>query len=378
MSAHWARWSTDAARHPWTVGLEEEVMLLDARTWRLANQGEEVLDAAPAALRPSLGAETHACIVELITGVHDTIAGATAELGALRGRLAETCADLGVRAAVSGTHPEATAGDVRVSSHERYAALGAELRALARREPTMALHVHVAVPDGDAAVRALDGLRADLPLVLALAANSPFWRGEDSGFAAFRPQLFSMFPRSGIARAFGRYDEWVAAVDRLVGAGAIPDSSFLWWDARLRPAIGTVEVRVMDAQTRIADTAALAALVQCLVRRHAEGGPVDGGPSEVVCENRFLAARDGLDGGLIDTRTGHLRSVRALLTETLAACAATASRLRCDAELAGVSALAAEPGYRRQRRIAQRYGVAAVTPWAARDFAGTRPAPVPA
>src|SRR5206468_9669316 len=114
MCAHWARWSTDAARRPWTVGLEEEVLLLDARTWRPANQGEELIEAAPAALRPSLGAETHACVVELITGVHGTIADAAAELSALRGRLAQPCPALGVRAAVSGTHPEARAGDVRV------------------------------------------------------------------------------------------------------------------------------------------------------------------------------------------------------------------------------------------------------------------------
>src|SRR3954466_205858 len=117
----------------------------------------------------------------------------------------------------------------------------------------MALHVHVAVPDGATAVRALDGLRDDLPLLLALSANSPFWRGADSGFASMRTPIFSMFPRVGIARHFGAYAEYVRAVEAVVGSGAIRDPSFLWWDARIQPRFGTVEVRIMDAQSRVTD-----------------------------------------------------------------------------------------------------------------------------
>jgi glutamate---cysteine ligase / carboxylate-amine ligase len=245
---------------------------------------------------------------------------------------------------------------------------------LARREPTMALHVHVAVPDAEAAVRASNGLRGDLPVLLALAANSPFWRGEDSGFDAIRIPIFSMFPRMGPPRAFRDYGEWVGVVDALVGTGAIPDAGFLWWDVRLRPHIGTVEVRVMDAQSRPADTAALVAAVQCLVRVHAEAAGAPGPEPEVLAENRFLAARDGLRAELVDVSRRARRPAADVLAELLDACAPRAAELRCAMELAGVRTLAADPGAVRQRAIAGREGVAAVPRRLAEQFVPARAA----
>ena len=146
-------------------------------------------------------------------------------------------------------------------------------------------------------MRALDGLREELPLLLALSANSPYWQGRDSGLASARIPVFQAFPRTGTPRAFGTYEAYVEAVDVLIRCDAIPEPTFLWWDARLQPRLGTIEVRIMDAQTRVRDTAALAALVQCLVRREALERADDREPlaPEVVEENRFLAARDGMD-----------------------------------------------------------------------------------
>ena len=161
-----------------------------------------------------------------------------------------------------------------------------------------ALHVHVGVPDPEAAIRAINRLRAHLPLLLALSANSPSG-GRDTGLASARTPLFQAFPRVGIPRAFADYADYVEAIDLLMRCDAFPEPTFLWWDVRLQPRFGTVEVRIMDAQTTVADYAAIAALVQCLVRleverRNRQDRLIE--PPEVLAENRFLAARDGVEG----------------------------------------------------------------------------------
>jgi carboxylate-amine ligase len=262
----------------------------------------------------------------------------------------------------------ATDAEVTLSAGARYEQIGDTMGALARREPTMAQHVHVAVPDTASALRALNGLRGDLPLVLALSANSPFWRGGDSGFASIRTPIFSMFPRVGIPRRFGGYGQYVAVVDQMLRSGAIPEPGFLWWDVRLRPRLGTVEIRIMDAQTRVGDAAALAALVHCLVYRHAHGlEPGDPG-TELLAENRFLAARDGLDAHLIDGGTRSRRPALDALSEVLDACRAAADRIGCSPDLARIGALALDHGAARQRRYARRAGLAALPAWLAEQF----------
>jgi carboxylate-amine ligase len=257
-------------------------------------------------------------------------------------------------------HPLALGADVALACDRRHREIGSTMRALARREPTMALHVHVAVPDGEAAVRALDGLRHDLPLLLALSANSPFWRGRDSGFASMRTPVFSMFPRVGIPRPFGRYAGYVGAVDAMLRSGAITDPGFLWWDARLQPRLGTVEVRIMDAQTSVGDVAALAAVVQCLVCRHAGSPAARSAAPEMLDENRFLASRDGMRAELIDASVTARRPAADLLAALVESCRPLATELGCAAELAAAEILAADPGDVWQRRLAARDGLGCV------------------
>ena len=255
-----------------------------------------------------------------------------------------------------------------MSPGARYQSIYDSMRELARREPTFALHVHVAVPDPEAAIRALRGLRVHVPLLLALAANSPFWQGRDTGLASARVPVFGTFPRVGIPRPFNAYTEYVEAIDVLLRCGAFPEPTFLWWDVRLQPKLGTIEVRIMDAQTRAADNAALAALVQC--DRPARG-------------DRGLRRRgDRLRGPRCSTRTaswpratGCRRSSstpsatgrRPARGDPRASCSPRcgphAAALGCEAELAAVRALAAEPGYHRQRLLA---GVAPGRPGRAR------------
>jgi carboxylate-amine ligase len=370
--APWARWSRAGADRPWTVGVEEEVMLLDARTRSVANRIDDVLAALPAALAGHASAETHACVLELKTAPHTTIAAVAAELATLRPALDDILRDeLGLCAAAAGTHPLAIRSEVTVTPDPRHREIAETMGALAHREPTMALHVHVAVPDGAAAVRALDGLRDDLPLLLALSANSPFWRRCDSAFASVRTPIFSMFPRVGIPRRFGSYARYAAAIDRMLSSVAIRDPSFLWWDARLQPRLGTVEVRIMDAQSRVADVAALAALVQCLVRWQADERGHAATDAEVLAENRFLAARDGIDAVFIDDRSGR-RAASDVLAERLEACRPYAAALGCLSELAHVAALARDPGHARQRRLAARKGLDGLVASLVEDFARAR------
>ena len=366
----WARWNPAAADRPWTVGVEEEVMLLDARTWSMTSRIDEVRAVLAAPVAASASAETHASVLELKTAPHATVAGAMAELALLRHGVDSALRDeLGLRAAVAGMHPLALASDIAVASGSRQREIAATMRVLARREPTMALHVHVAVPDAESAVRALDGLRDELPVLLALSSNSPFWRGRDSGFASMRTPIFSTFPRVGIPRHFGRYASYVRAVDIMLRSRAVPDPGYLWWDARLQPLLGTVEVRIMDAQTSVANVAALTALVQCLVRRHAELGRAGVTEPVVLDENRFLAARDGMRAELIDDVSGSRRPVGDTLAALLDACRPFAAALGCRAELSAANALAADPGEVRQRRVAARDGLASLPAYLSAAFA---------
>ena len=365
----WAEWSPAAADRPWTIGLEEEVMLLDPRGWSVANRVDDVLAALPRELADRASAEVHACVIELKSTPSSTVAQASAQIAHLRRTLARTLDGLELCAAAAGTHPLAVGSDVAVSSGARYGAVLATMRALSRREPTMALHVHVAVPDGATAVRALDRLRAELPLLLALSASSPYWRGADSGFSSMRTPIFSAFPRVGIPRRFGSYAAYVGAVETMLRAGAIPEPSFLWWDARLQPRLGTLELRIMDAQSHVADVAAIAAVAQCLVmcRASRESGRVLPDP-DVLAENRFLAARDGMAAMLIEPDGGR-RPMADAIAELLEECRPAAAALGCASELATAAELAADPGCERQRRVAAREGVARLPAALAHAFA---------
>jgi len=261
---------------------------------------------------------------------------------------------------VAGTHPLAVWDQIEISDGERYGVVRESMRELARREPTCALHVHVAVPGAEAAIRALAGLREDLPLLLALSANSPYWQGRDTGLASARIPILAMFPRVSIPPPVSSYGEYVAAVELLTASRAVADPSFIWWDARLRPHIGTVEVRIMDAQTTMAETAGLAALVQCLVRHHAVEPAPGELTAEALAENRFIASRDGIAAQLIRAQPPHLEPAADRLARTLSDCAPLAAELGCAHELEGLAALLAQPGHARQRSIARRDGLDAV------------------
>jgi len=301
--ARLAKWSDWPPSRPLSVGIEEEVMLLDPLDWSLAQRADQVLPRLSTRLRACAGLETHGAVIELASAPGETAADAIGEIEELRGLLAVELAVLGLRVASAGTHPVALWSDMEVSGDERYQLVYGAMRELARREPTFALHVHIGVPDPESAIRLHNRLRGHLPLLLALSGNSPFWQGRDTGLASARTPVFQAFPRVGIPRAFASYTDYVETVDLLIRCDAVPEPTFLWWDVRPQPRFGTVEVRVMDAQTTVAHTGALVALVQAIARLELEEGYNSQGlidAPEVLAENRFLAARDGMEARLID------------------------------------------------------------------------------
>jgi carboxylate-amine ligase len=351
-AGEWAVWQASA---PYTVGLEEELMLLDPDDFALAQRSDDVLPRLPAELAAHVSAETHQAAIELATRPHATVGEAIAELRELRAWLAAELDGLGLTVAGAGTHPFAQWTETRVSPASRYQVILRTMADLARREPTFALHVHVGVGDPERAVRLLNRLRTHLPVLLALSANSPFWQGRATGLASTRTPVFGMFPRTGIPRRFSSYGDWVETVDALLRCGAFPEPTFLWWDIRPQPKLGTVEIRVMDAQSRMEATAALVALVQAVARLELEEGfapTVLVGADEVLAENRFLAARDGIEAELLDAAAGRAGPARDALATLLDAARPHADALGCRDELELVWRLAAEPGFGRQLDIA--------------------------
>jgi carboxylate-amine ligase len=349
----WAEWGETEA---YSLGAEEEVMLLNPTDWSLAQQSERVFAGVTRDLEGHLGGETQSSIVELASGIHSDVASLAEELEALRWALELELSSLGLRAASAGTHPFTVWHETVVTARPRQKAVYGSMRELARREPTMALHVHVGVPDAEDGIRLANRMRAHLPVLLALSVNSPFWQGRDTGLSSARTPLFQAFPRVGIPRAFDDYADWLETVSLLIRCEAFPDPTFLWWDVRPRPPYGTVEVRICDAQTRARETAALAALVQCIARLEVEEGHVDDlvvGSPEVLVENRFLAARDGMDAQLIDPRQARRVPVRDQVAELLDACLPHATDLGCAEELEGIRQLAERTGADRQLDLAR-------------------------
>lgn len=249
---------------PFSLGVEEELFLVDPVTGGQINAGNAVLERLAGA-GGTVEREQHACQVELITGVCSTAAEAVRELRQLRGQVVATGA--GVLGA--GTHPSAAEGDAEITDKARYERIR-ELLGDAIATPVNALHVHVGMPDADTAIRAFNGLRRHLPLLQALGANSPFRHGRDTGLASAREVTMRGWPRSGVPRAMHDFDDFCATSALLARAADVPDYTWFWWKLRPHPRLGTVEIRALDTQTSVEDAAALVALVHCLARHAAE------------------------------------------------------------------------------------------------------------
>ena len=294
---------------PLTVGIEEEYMLLNPAGYDLVSGVEELLDkAAKGELADRLKPELMQCVLESGTVVCDDIDAAAADLRLIRQYVASAGARLGMRLGAAGTHPFSLFENQKITARDRYRALVEMLQYVARRELVFGMHVHVAVPSPEACLAVMEGVLIELPVLLALSANSPFWRGDQTGLASTRAMVFSSFPRSGLPPRFNDYDDYAKAVGFMEATGAIGDYTHLWWDVRPHPRFGTLELRVMDCQTRIEDAIALAAYVQCLVKllldRYLDGRQVLSYHRMLLAENKWLALRYGMDAPLMDLAAG--------------------------------------------------------------------------
>jgi carboxylate-amine ligase len=330
---------------PFSLGVEEELFLVDPVTGRQANASEGV-QARLGPVRGTVERELHACQVELITEVCRTAGEATARLGGLREAVVATGAGL----LGSGTHPSAGEGEAEITDKKRYERIH-DLLGDAVATPVAGLHIHVGMPDPDTAIRAFNGLRSHLPLLQALGANSPFRHGRDTGLASAREVTVRGWPRSGVPRTMRDYSDFCAAADLLTRAADVPDYTWFWWKLRPHPRLGTVEVRALDAQASLRDTAAVVALTHCLARHAARTDPRPDTPSEVLEEGMFRAARYGVRARLPDAE-GHLRPVGELLEEALELVGTDAQELGCVTELEWLGTLLARGGGAGRQRAA--------------------------
>jgi carboxylate-amine ligase len=276
-------------------------MLLDLETLALVQAIEPVLGEAGSST--GLKPELLQCQVEITTRPCRTTGEVLEELVALRGELHRDAALAGVRIAACGTHPYSPMQEQLITARDRYRELVAALRFPARRVVCFGMHVHVSVGGAVKGLELIEALLPDLPLLLALAASSPFLEGEETGLASTRLILGQAMPRTGLPPAFESYEDYASSLSRLRRAGAVPDSTHLWWDVRLHPAFGTIEVRIMDVQPSVEDSAALAGLIQALVRHYGRlydrGAGFPRANRLVVAENRWLAARHGVRAPLV-------------------------------------------------------------------------------
>ena len=304
--------------HAYSLGIEEELMILDAETLDLVNAIETMLEPSPTGeIKPELMES----VLEISTDPCPDIAVADTQLRALRAQVIETAAGKDLAIGSAGTHPFAMWEDQRIVARPRYRDLISALRFVARQELIFGMHVHVGIDDPDKAIHVATGMRVHVPVLLGLSANSPFWRADRTGMASTRTPIFRAFPRVGMPPSYHDWNDYSERIAFMVDSRTIADYTYLWWDVRPHPNLGTVEVRVMDSQTHIEHTLGLAALVQALVRELAEhfdsGGQLSSYPFEMLDENKWLAARHGLDGELVDLPHRDRIGIRALARRLL-------------------------------------------------------------
>jgi carboxylate-amine ligase len=367
VNADQLRAAFDAPR-PFTVGIEEEVMLLDPGTYELSECAPELLERLGGPGRFKL--ELPASQIELITAPHDDVPASIDELAAGRRALIEAADGL-VRPAAAGAHPF-SAEEGRLNEGARYERTEAEYGRIARRQLVCALQVHVAVGGARRTLGVYNALRQRLPELAALAANAPFHAGVDTGLASIRPKISEGLPRQGVPPAFESWDELAAELRWGAAAGALPELALWWWELRPHLSHGTLELRVPDAQTTIAEAAAVAtvahALVVLLAERHDAGELEPTVPTWRIAENRWSACRHGVEGELADLRTGARTPTRAVLHALLDELEPVAARFGAAAELDAAHALVEHNGALRQREAAAADGPRALGPWLADRF----------
>jgi carboxylate-amine ligase len=348
-----------AKKHTFTLGIEEEFAIIDPDTRELRSHIQEILEYGKVILKEQIKPEMHQSVVELGTEICQSIVDARAHVIELRSRLAELAARSGLKIASVGTHPFSHWRDQLITQGERYHEIVKDMQQLARANLIFGLHVHVGIPDRDVAIQVMNQARYFLPHIYALSVNSPFWVGQDTGLKGYRLKVFERFPRTGIPDAFESLSEYEDYCKLLVKTGCVDNAKKIWWDIRLHPFFDTLEVRVCDAQSRVDDTLAIAALIQAVIAKlhkllhHNITFRVY--RRRLLDENRWRASRYGIDGKLIDFGKETEVETRSLLNELLEFVATEANEFGAQKEMAHIERIMREgTGADRQLAVYER------------------------
>ncbi|MGH9775970.1 MAG: carboxylate-amine ligase [Candidatus Acidiferrales bacterium] len=307
--------------HRFTIGVEEEFQIVDPETGELRSHVSELIAATSPALAEQIKPELHQSIVESGTRICADASELYGEVVRTRSELVHAAESVGLCVVAAGTHPFSSWIDQVISPGERYKNIVEELQQLARSLLIFGMHVHVAVPGNTAAIDLMNMARYFLPHLLALSTSSPFWMGRDTGLKSYRTTIFRRFPRTGVPDLFGSWSEYDEYVKLLVELNCIDNAKKIWWDVRPHPTFGTLEFRMCDTPTKLEETVAIASLIQAIVVKLHKLYTQNMGfrlyPRALIEENKWRAARWGLDGKLIDFGTRKEVPMRELALELL-------------------------------------------------------------
>jgi carboxylate-amine ligase len=341
------------ASAPLTIGVEEELLLVD-EVRRLVPVAERVIEQLDPAAREAVSTEIFAAQIELKTGICGDSTAAAVELGDLRKAVRATGAGL----LGAGVHPD-DGGQAQLIEKPRYDVVKEDLASLLSTPPS-GLHVHVGMPDPETAIRVANAMRLRLPMLAALAANSPFRDGADSGMASARAAEVRAYPRFEMPRAFRDYEEFLAIADQLIAAAGVADYTYIWWDVRPHPNLGTVEVRGMDVQPTAAANAGFAALIQALAAREIDLPSLTDLERETIEESYYQAGRYGLEARLM-VAGGEAAPAREVAVRALAEARPYAADLGGDGALVEIERILVDGnGADRQRRTFTAGGIPAL------------------
>jgi carboxylate-amine ligase len=343
-------WASNFGIHPaFALGVEEELLLVD-ENHALRDRDPEILGTLETGAG-TVEAELFRAMVEAQSPISATTREAVAALREARREVLRSTRLIGV-----GLHPSSEPGQSGIQQTPRYAKIEHSLQGILRT-PICGQHIHVGMPDEETAVRVYNGIRTHVPLLNALAANSPFWGGHDSGLASTRTVVFRSYPRAAMAPEFTDYRHFCDVTRQVCVAAELEDYTHIWWDVRIHPGLGTIEVRAADTQFDLRRTAALAALVHCLARVEADREDGSIPAREALAESSFQATRHGLRAKLLN-RSGELQPARALAEETLELAATVAGELGCRRELAYLGVILHEGcGAEVQRQVHAKHGI---------------------
>jgi carboxylate-amine ligase len=304
-----------------TLGVEEEYMVIDPRTRELTSHDQKIVELAHQVVKDSVKAEMHQAVVEVGTGICQNVEEARADIRRLRKVVTEVAGSLGLQIGAAGTHPFSHWSTQLITPNPRYAEIVNEMQDAARSNLIFGLHVHVGIADKNMAIHIMNTIRYFLPHVYALSCNSPFWEGRNTGFKSFRTKVFDKFPRTGLPDTFNDWDDFKNYVNLLIKTGCIDNAKKIWWDVRVHPFYDTIEFRICDVPMHLNETIAIAAVFQALVAKlyklRLQNMSFIVYTKALINENKWRACRYGIDGKLIDFGKQAEFETRVLILELL-------------------------------------------------------------